>query len=83
MEKRGEAGYHPALYLNFTGDREMALPKRKSSKSRTRRTKAENMKRSLNKASLDAESGAPSLPHRVCPSTGKYRGRQVITVSDE
>lgn len=61
----------------------MALPKRKSSKSRTRRTRAENMKRPLNKAGLDAESGAPALPHRVCPSTGKYKGRQVITVSDE
>jgi large subunit ribosomal protein L32 len=61
----------------------MALPKRKSSKSRTRRTKAENMKRQLNNAGFDAESGAPALPHRVCPTTGKYRGRQVITVSDE
>ena len=61
----------------------MALPKRKSSKSRTRRTKAENMKRKLNKAGFDAESGAPTLPHRVCPTTGKYKGRQVITVSSD
>ncbi|MBM4152847.1 MAG: 50S ribosomal protein L32 [Kiritimatiellaceae bacterium] len=61
----------------------MALPKRKSSKSRTRRTKAENMKRKLNNAGFDAESGAPCLPHRVCPTTGRYKGRQVITVTDE
>jgi len=61
----------------------MAVPKRKSSKNRTGRRKAQNMKRSITRAGLDGESGAPSLPHRVCPTTGKYRGRQVITVSDE
>lgn len=61
----------------------MAVPKRKTSKSRTRRRKVQNMKRQIAKAGFDAESGAPSLPHRVCPATGKYRGRQVITVTDE
>jgi large subunit ribosomal protein L32 len=61
----------------------MAVPKRKSSKSRTGRRKAQNMKRKITRAGLDAESGAPALPHRVCPTTGKYRGRQVVTVSDE
>ncbi|MFA5688547.1 MAG: 50S ribosomal protein L32 [Kiritimatiellales bacterium] len=61
----------------------MAVPKRKSSKSRTGRRKAQNMKRKITLAGLDAESGAPALPHRVCPATGKYKGRQVITVSDE
>lgn len=61
----------------------MAVPKRKSSKSRTGRRKVQNMKRKITRAGLDAESGAPALPHRVCPTTGKYRGRQVVTVSDE
>ncbi|MGE4487938.1 MAG: 50S ribosomal protein L32 [Kiritimatiellales bacterium] len=61
----------------------MAVPKRKSSKSRTSRRKVQNMKRKIAVAGFDAESGAPSLPHRVCPTTGKYRGRQVVTVSDE
>lgn len=60
----------------------MAVPKRKTSKSTTRCRKAQNMKRKIARAGFDAESGAPSLPHRVCPSTGKYRGRQVVTVSD-
>jgi ribosomal protein L32 len=41
------------------------------------------MKRKLNNAGFDAESGAPTLPHRVCPTTGKYKGRQVITVSSD
>lgn len=61
----------------------MAVPKRKSSKSRTSRRKAQNMKRSIAMAGVDPESGAPAMPHRVCPSTGKYRGRQVVTISDE
>jgi large subunit ribosomal protein L32 len=61
----------------------MAVPKRKTSKSRTRSRKAQNMKRSVTRAGFDSDSGAPSLPHRVCPTTGKYRGRQVVTVSDE
>ena len=61
----------------------MAVPKRKTSKSKTASRKAQNMKRSIARAGLDTESGAPALPHRVCPTTGKYRGRQVITVSDD
>lgn len=61
----------------------MAVPKRKKSKSKTASRKSQNMKRSIARAGIDAESGAPSLPHRVCPLTGKYRGRQVLTVSDD
>ena len=61
----------------------MAVPKRKTSKSKTASRKAQNMKRPIARAGLDTESGAPALPHRVCPTTGKYKGRQVITVSDD
>lgn len=61
----------------------MAVPKRKISKSKSASRKAQNMKRSIARAGLDGESGAPSLPHRVCPTTGKYKGRQVITLSDD
>jgi large subunit ribosomal protein L32 len=28
------------------------------------------------------ECGEPSLPHRVCPSCGTYRGRQVLNQDD-
>lgn len=31
-------------------------------------------------ASACVECGAPKMPHRVCPSCGMYKGRQVITV---
>jgi len=60
----------------------MAVPKRKTSKSKTASRKAQNMKRSITRAGVDPESGTPAQPHRVCKATGKYRGRQVVTVSD-
>jgi large subunit ribosomal protein L32 len=57
----------------------MAVPKRKKSKSRVR------MLRRSHKGAFMAtkpcpQCGAPHLPHRVCPSCGFYAGRQVITV---
>lgn len=27
-----------------------------------------------------SECDAPALPHRVCPSCGFYKGRQVVTI---
>ena len=57
----------------------MAVPKRKKSKMRTR------MRRNSIKAKIPAskpcpQCGAAQEPHRVCPSCGYYRGRQVVTV---
>lgn len=57
----------------------MAVPKRKTSKSKTASRKAKNMKKPIYRASA-SESGDPALPHRICPSTGYYKGRQVISV---
>ena len=56
----------------------MAVPKRKTSKSKRSR-KAQNLKKPVFRASA-SDSGAPALPHRVCPTTGMYKGRQVISV---
>jgi len=47
----------------------MANPKRKQSKRRSRLPP---------KLVKDAESGALRRSHRVDPTTGKYRGRQVL-----
>ena len=57
----------------------MALPKRKTSKSRVRSRKS-SQTLSIIKAQACPQCGAPQRPHRVCPSCGFYRGRQVITV---
>lgn len=57
----------------------MAVPKRKVSKSSIRSRKASHKKRTPT-ANPCPECGAPHEPHRVCPSCGQYRGRQVLTV---
>ena len=59
----------------------MQAPKRKTSKSKR------NMRRSHHalspgRSSTCPDCGEPRLSHTVCPSCGKYRGRQLIAVSE-
>ncbi len=57
----------------------MAVPKRKTSKSKKRMRR--HAKNTIITASVNCtECGEPRLPHRVCPKCGYYRGKQVITV---
>lgn len=58
----------------------MAVPKRKTSKTKKRQRRASH-KHSVPSTSEDKPGGGHHLPHRVCPTTGMYRGRQVLTVS--
>jgi large subunit ribosomal protein L32 len=58
----------------------MAVPKRKTSKSRTASRKAQNMKKPVARASVCSQCGAPCLPHHVCKACGFYNGRQVLSV---
>jgi large subunit ribosomal protein L32 len=58
----------------------MGVPKRKPSKSRQRMRRAYNSVLKLPQLSLCPQCGAAAVPHRVCPSCGTYKGRQVITV---
>lgn len=54
----------------------MAVPKKKISKSR------KGMRRSHDAITppnvILCACGEPTLPHRVCPSCGSYKGRQVL-----
>ena len=58
----------------------MAVPKRKTSKARVR-SRSSSHKRKLVSAGTCPDCGAPRQTHRVCPSCGTYRGRQVETLS--
>lgn len=59
----------------------MPNPKRRHSKRRTSTRRAHD---SLKSASLSEcpSCGAPKLPHRVCTKCGKYKGREVVEVTE-
>lgn len=54
----------------------MAVPKKKMSRSRTRRRQA-MWKLRRPRTSTCPQCHAPKLPHRACPNCGTYRGREV------
>jgi large subunit ribosomal protein L32 len=58
----------------------MAVPKKKTSKSK------KNMRRSHHRVPapniINCACGQPRLSHRICPSCGSYRERQVIGSGD-
>jgi len=56
----------------------MAVPKYKTSKSRTRRRKSVNMRLANPKLVECGTCGNRILPHRVCPKCGFYKGKQVL-----
>lgn len=58
----------------------MAVPKFKTSKSRSRRRRSINMKKALPHVSECSNCGQFILRHRVCNTCGYYRGRQVIQI---
>jgi large subunit ribosomal protein L32 len=60
----------------------MGVPKRKSSKMRIRQRKAHH-RAAVATVSPCPNCGAPRRAHRVCPSCGQYRGRQVLTITVE
>ncbi len=60
----------------------MGVPKRKTSKSRIR-SRQRVKKAVLPLVKACPQCGANQESHRVCPSCGFYRGRQVMTVKSE
>lgn len=62
----------------------MAVPKRKKSKAKIRtRKSALGTKTQMFRAVPCPQCGQPRLTHRVCPSCGYYRGKQVLTVKSK
>ncbi|MCB9507132.1 MAG: 50S ribosomal protein L32 [Myxococcales bacterium] len=58
----------------------MPVPKKKTSKCRTRRRRAQHDKVAVKNSAACPECGATRLPHRVCMSCGTYKGRQVVPI---
>ncbi len=58
----------------------MAVPKRKTGRMKTRSRRAQNTHVHTMQTVTCPQCGAPKLPHRVCPTCGTYKGRQVIAV---
>ncbi len=56
----------------------MAVPKRKTSKAKTRQRKAANMKMMAPGLSTCPQCHEPKLPHRVCPNCNYYNGKEVV-----
>jgi large subunit ribosomal protein L32 len=59
----------------------MAVPKRKTSKARRDKRRA-NWKLSAPNLAVCEKCGALRLPHRACKSCGTYNGREVIKVEE-
>ena len=55
----------------------MAVPKRKTSKSKRNMRRSHHALKQLNIIE-DQESGEPRLSHRIDKSTGMYNGKQII-----
>jgi len=58
----------------------MAVPKKKMSRSRTRRRKAQWKVNAPQTAACN-QCGEQHLPHRACSNCGTYNGREVIEAS--
>ena len=60
----------------------MAVPKKKTSKSRRDRRRAHHDIIAQPTISTCPQCGAPTVPHQACPECGTYRGRQVIELAE-
>ena len=56
----------------------MAVPKRKISKTRSRKRKAQTMRLNVPMMIECSNCGNRMLLHRVCPKCGFYRGKQIL-----
>jgi large subunit ribosomal protein L32 len=61
----------------------VAVPKKKTSKARRDRRRANHDRMNTPAVSDCPQCGAPVAPHTACPECGTYRGRQVIEVNEE
>ena len=61
----------------------MAVPKRKTSKTRRDKRRASSYKLPRVTITTYPNCGSPKLPHRVCKECGYYDGKQVVDNSEQ
>jgi len=61
----------------------VAVPKKKLSKSRRDKRRANHDRMDMPAISSCRQCGSPMRPHNSCPECGTYRGRQVIKVESD
>ena len=57
----------------------MAVPKRKTAKSKTKLRRAANSKMTATGFVEGPQCHEPKLPHRVCPDCGHYKGKEIVS----
>jgi large subunit ribosomal protein L32 len=60
----------------------MAVPKRRTSRSKRDQRRAHDSLRQPARSSCP-QCGEPKRPHRVCRACGTYRGREVVQTDEE
>ncbi|MCP4196787.1 MAG: 50S ribosomal protein L32 [Proteobacteria bacterium] len=61
----------------------MAVPKKKTSRSRRDKRRANHDRIAAPAISSCPECGAPVKPHTTCSECGVYRGRQILEIEEE
>jgi len=60
----------------------MPLPKRRHSKSRSRKRRT-HWKLTASALSACPQCGEMKIPHRVCPTCGYYKGKKVLEIKEK
>ena len=60
----------------------MAVPFRRTSKTK-KRMRRTHLKKESGALTVCPKCGAAVRPHRVCPKCGYYKGKEVISVTEE
>jgi len=61
----------------------VAVPKKKKSRMRRDKRRAQHQKVTPRAMAVCPTCGAPMIPHRACPACGHYKGRQIFETEEE
>lgn len=59
------------------------VPKRKHCRARSRKRRGGHLKITPVMTISCPKCGEPMLQHRICPSCGNYKGKEIISVNEE